>query len=117
MNSKTLNLEKFFFVYEAMLLLEETNGKYLRINDLEKKVTSIVRLNKSLQGKIKISKREFNQILQFLLASGIIFFPLGGIVQRMVTFRWKDVKERDRIFSKALKKFREEYEKRKLNTR
>lgn len=96
MNKQTetgLDIEKMFFIYETMLLLEEKRSKYLRIKELEKKVISSRNLNTECERNIKISKLEFRKFLQCLLAYGIVFFPLGGVVQRVLTFKWGEVKK------------------------
>jgi len=79
-------IEKLFRVYEALLSLEEQLGKFIPFEELEKFIKSYKKI------KPKISVRELHSLLNKLLASGVIFYPRKGFVQRIYTFSWKDVK-------------------------
>ena len=96
-NQKPEDVEKLFFIYEAMLLMEEKEGKYLAIEALKKEVVSTNNLNKENNKNIKTSSNEFDLLLNRLLSLGIVFYPRKGIVQRLLTFRWKDVENRSKF--------------------
>ena len=64
---KTSDVEKMFFIYESMILMEKKKGKYLNIKELEDKVVSTRNLNKSNNLSIRISRREFNKLLNYFI--------------------------------------------------
>jgi len=97
-------VRKLFFIYECIILLEEKQGKYVIIDSLEKMVTSKRRLNREVYGNIKISKKEFKKLFMLLVAEGVIFVPRGGFVQRLLTFKWKDVRRANKKYEKASNK-------------
>jgi hypothetical protein len=68
-------IKKLFAVYEEILRLEVKFGKYIPIKSIKKSTKSITELRKL----------------------GIIFVPREGYLQRMFTFKWKDVKENCRL--------------------
>ena len=79
--------EKMFLVFEKIMELESKMGKYVIISELKKEVVKIKR-----KGVAKIKEREIDEIISKLVATGIIFIPRAGFVERLSNFRWKDVK-------------------------
>lgn len=98
------DIEKMFFVYEGMLLLEPKWGKLVPLKELEKRATSTRTGNSKIHIKIKISKREFWKIVDYLKASGFIFgqSTRKGFIQRALTFDSREIKKHLKIWDKGV---------------
>ena len=83
--NNNLLIEKLFFIYEAMLELENIEGPLIIIKHLEERA-----IKGKTAKRLKITKKRLNKFLEKLTELGVIFYPTGETVERLAAYNYWD---------------------------